>query len=165
MLARRRPLRTLVATLVAALVATPDAHAVLCGTILDPISVSATPVSFATYDPLRSTATQASGTVRITCGLPVDLLPSFVVRLSRGQSATYTPRTLRSGASTLAYNLYTSAALGTVWGDGTGGTSARSVSGTLQVGSINLTAFGAITQGQLVGAGTYTDMITVTVQY
>lgn len=145
--------------------AAPRAHAVVCGTLLDPISVTASTVAFGTYDPLLPGATLANGNVRIACGLGVDVLPSFVVRLSRGQSVSYAPRYLKAGTTSLAYNLYTTAALATVWGDGTAGTSVRSISGTLLVGSINLPVYGAIAPGQLVGAGTYTDTITVTVEY
>jgi len=143
----------------------PQVRAVVCGTILDPISVSASTVMFGTYDPLLPRATLASGNVRIACGLGVDVLPSFVVRLSRGQSANYAPRYLKSGTASLAYNLYTTAALAAVWGDGTAGTSVRGSSGALLIGSINLPVYGAIAPGQLVGAGTYSDTITVTVEY
>jgi spore coat protein U-like protein len=151
--------------LLVGLLIAPRAHAVVCGTVLDPISVTASTVAFGTYDPLLSSARLANGNVRIACGLGVDVLPSFVVRLSRGQSASYAPRYLKSGITSLAYNLYTTAALATVWGDGSAGTSVRSISGTLLVGSINLPVYGAIAPGQLVRAGTYTDTITVTVEY
>ncbi|RAP59344.1 spore coat U domain-containing protein [Oleiagrimonas sp. MCCC 1A03011] len=141
------------------------AHAALCGTVLTPISASATAVNFGNYDPGGGSAVQASGTITVRCSLLIDVLPSFTVSLSRGQSTTYFPRTMLSGAHALSYNLYTSSALATVWGDGSGGTSTVTNSGVLQVGSLNLTVYGAIPTGQYVNPGSYADSITVTVTY
>jgi spore coat protein U-like protein len=68
---------------------------------------------------------------------------------------------MTKGSSTLRYNLYTSATHATIWGDGTGETAPRG--GNLLGG--NFTVYGRIPARQNVLVGTYSDMITVTVDY
>ncbi|KGI77288.1 hypothetical protein LF63_0111470 [Oleiagrimonas soli] len=143
----------------------PRAQAAVCGTVLSPVSASATAVNFGVYDPASGNADQSSGTVTVSCGIPLDVLPSFTISLSRGQAASYAPRRMASGANTLSYNLYTDAARATVWGDGSAGTSTVTRSGTLLLGSVSLTVYGAVPTGQYVAPGSYADTITVTVSY
>lgn len=139
--------------------------AALCGTILSPVSVTATPVDFGVYDPSTGGTTTANGSVTIACGLSVDALPNFIVSLSQGQAPSYSPRRMVSGVSNLNYNLYTTASHTTIWGDGSGGTSTQSNGGLVVLGSLNFTVYGGILGGQFIRAGAYTDSIVVTVSY
>jgi spore coat protein U-like protein len=80
-----------------------------------------------------------------------------------GASGTVTLRTLESGANSVQYGLYTSAAYSTYWGDGTGGSSTVIHNGTGS--ATNLTIYGQIPLQGLPPAGTYSDTVTVTVTY
>ena len=143
------------------------AFALLCGQEVGTIVVSATPVNFGIYDPSSISSTSANGSVSIECGiLGVDVLPSFAVSLSVGQAASYAPRKMLSGPSSLSYNLYTTASHAIVWGDGTGGTSTNAYDGLISLlASTSLTVYGSIPAGQYVISGSYTDTIVVTVTY
>jgi spore coat protein U-like protein len=129
-------------------------------------SVSATAVNFGTYNPLSGTPDDATGTVTLTCNVLAGLFTSWTVALSTG-NGSYSPRLLKSGVSSLSYNLYTSAAHSNVWGDGSGTTTLVSDQATLIVGTniSHYTVYGRISTGQDAAAGTYTDTIVVTVNY
>jgi len=136
--------------------------------LLQSCSVSATAVNFGVYNPLSGTATDATGTVSVTCGVTlIGLFASWTVKLSQGSSGSFATRQLTSGASTLSYNLYTNAARTSIWGDGTGGTAVISDTQLLIVGSNtnNYTAYGRVPAGQDRAAGTYNDTIIVTLVY
>ena len=136
--------------------------------VLESCDVSATPLPFGVYNPANASPTDATGTVTVTCEVSlVGLLASWSIKMSPGGSASYAPRRLSSGAATLSYNLYTSSARTTVWGDGSGGTGVVSDSQTLLVGSNAnyYTVYGRIPALQDVKAGSYSDSIVVTVLY
>jgi spore coat protein U domain-containing protein, fimbrial subunit CupE1/2/3/6 len=130
-------------------------------------SVAATGVNFGIYNPLSGVPNQATGTVTVTCDVLVGLLTSWTVSLGTGNGGTFSPRLLGSGGSHLTYNLYTSAAYSSVWGDGSGTTTLVSDQRTLIVGSniSSYTVYGRIPAGQDPAAGTYLDTIVVTVNY
>ncbi len=130
---RQYVIGALVATLIPA-----QASAISCGTALNPLSVSATGVSFGAYDPLTP---------------------------SSGSANRFSPRAMTSGASVPSYDLYTAAARTSIWGDGTSDTETRSYDGLLVLGHVELAIHGAIPQGQFVSAGAYTDTIIVTIEY
>ena len=130
-------------------------------------SVGTTGVAFGTYNPTLGTADTANGNIAVTCSALVIFTASYVISLSKGASATYTPRFMNLLGVHLNYNLYTTAAFASIWGDSTGGTVTVSDSYTA-IGlseTKNYTVFGQIPALQTVGVGTYTDSITVTVTY
>lgn len=142
------------------------ARAGLCGTFLDPMSVAATGLGFGNY--LPASVSTSNSTITMSCGLlGLDLLPSFTVALSAGNSASMITRKMVFGAQSLNYNIYTTSGYATVWGDGTGGSVTQSVNGgLLQLGSTNFTAYGRLPAGQYVSAGgPYLDTITVSVTF
>jgi spore coat protein U-like protein len=140
------------------------AQALLCGTVLDPISVSSTTLVFGNY--LAPSQSAANHTVTISCGLGLDLLPSFTVALSAGQAASFGPRKMSFGAALLNYNIYTTPGFATVWGDGSGATVTQSFNGSLlSLGSTTFTGYGRVPAGQYVAPGGYTDTLTVTVTF
>jgi len=145
------------------LLTTRPAAALLCGTFLDPISISASDLNFGVYVP--SSASAANTTVTVSCGLPVDLLTDFRISLSPGRSLNAGARLMQQGGSQLGYNIYTDAQYGTVWGDGTSGSIDQGYSHLLSLGSAVFTGYGRLPQGQYVPAGTYSDRITVTVTF
>jgi len=136
--------------------------------LLQSCSVSAVPVNFGIYNPLAGAPATATGTVTVTCTVTlIGLLESWTVALSSGNSGNFTTRLLANGSSSLGYNLYTSAAYSSVWGDGSGATSVVSGSQPLGVGTTNnyYTVYGRIPAGQDAAAGTFTDTIVVTLNY
>jgi spore coat protein U-like protein len=140
------------------------AQALLCGTVIEPVRVTTTGLAFGSYFPGASSDLHVNGTLKVDCGaLSVDLLPDFTVQLSAGNAGTPSPRYMLNGTTHLNYNLYTTSGYSTVWSTGAGQT--VSYSSGLSLGTINLTVYGAVFKGQFVTPLTYTDSITVTVNY
>lgn len=137
-------------------------------------NVTATGVAFGVYNPLTGTDLNSTGNINFSCtrtGL-LDLTPgvSYSIQPGPGNSGTYVPRRMSSGANTMNYNLYRDAARTLIWGDGTGGSSAQG--GNVSFPLLNLssvtrdndhTIYGRIFGGQNVAVGSYTDTISVTV--
>ena len=124
-------------------------------------SISATSVSFGSYDVFASTPTDTTGTVSFTCTGNADV----TITLSKGGGSTFNPRTLSGGTDTLNYNLYKDAARTTIWGDGTGSTSSYTQLNVPNSTAQNLTIYARIPAAQDVSAGTYTDSVTVTIDF
>jgi spore coat protein U-like protein len=126
-----------------------------------------TAVAFGNYNPISATPVTATGVVSVTCSALVLFTASYVISMNAGNSGTLPNRFMLLSAVHLNYNLYTTAADTTVWGDGTVGTGTVSDSYT----AIGLSAtrtynvFGLLPALQAVGVGTYTDTVTVTVTY
>lgn len=131
-------------------------------------TASATGVAFGNYNPTNSSPTDATGNVHVFCTvLLVSILSQINTSLSTGNSGSYADRKMSSGANLLSYNLYKEATHTTVWGDGTGGTGifTDNILITVLGTSVDHTIYGSIPAGQYVAAGSYTDTITVTVEY
>lgn len=132
-------------------------------------SVSALPTAFGSYNPFSPSAVDSTGRVTVSCSLGglLSLLVSYTIRLSAGGAGSYAPRRMSSGANTLNYNLYTSNARTTVWGNGTASTGTISDGYLLGLGTTvrNYTVYARLPAPQNVRAGSYLDSITVTVDY
>jgi spore coat protein U-like protein len=136
--------------------------------LLQSCSVSATALSFGSYDPTSATARDSTGTVTVTCTVTlVGLLASWDILLSTGNGGSFNPRNLLSGGNSMQYNLYTNAGRTQVWGDATGGTAKVSDTQLMVVGTTqrSYTTYGRIPALQDLAPGTYTDTITVTLNY
>ncbi|WP_171910157.1 Csu type fimbrial protein [Rickettsiella grylli] len=130
-------------------------------------SVGTQAVAFGSYVTTSPTPKTANGNVAVTCSALVIYSASYIIRLAKGNSATYTPRFMNSLGVHLNYNLYTTAAFTSIWGDATGGTVSVSDSYT-SIGlstTRNYTVFGRVPALQPVGPGTYTDSVLVSVTY
>ena len=135
-------------------------------------SVTASTLAFGTYDPLSGTPTDSTTTLNVSCtkGAPSSETVNYTIALSTG-SGSYVNRTMSSGSQVMNYNLYTTNARTTVWGDGTGATVTSSNSFSLTTSTPtrnrNHTVYGRIPAGQDVGAGGYLTgtPITVTVTF
>lgn len=147
--------------------ATEVANLVVDAEVLSSCSIATAPVNFGVYDPLGthnlSPLDNSAGEVRITCanGLPV------VVRLGQGSTPDGTStadapvRQMASGIERLAYNLYTDAPGGTVWGDTTATGVARLGTGALD----SLLIHGRVPAGQNPAAGIYADTVVASVDF
>ncbi len=130
-------------------------------------TVSASNLSFGQYLPSSGSAVDTTGNVAVTCSGLLSVLVGYTISLSTGASGSYAARALNSGANSLAYNLYTNLLRTTVWGNGSG---SSTVSGSILVQLVvpttnNHTVYGRIPASQNVAPGSYSDTITVTVNY
>lgn len=124
---------------------------------------SVSPVAFGGYDVFDSSPVLSTGAISFECS---DMGPTDTLRidLDGGHSGSVAARSLVGGVFQLAYGLYLDAARSLLWGDGTGGSTSY---GPVLPGNGVTTVYlyGAIPAGQDVGAGVYTDTITITVVY
>ena len=127
-------------------------------------TASTTAVSFGTYDTLSPANDDSAGTVLADCNAGER---NLVVSISGGSSGSIAARTLRNGAITLNYNLYTTAARNVIFGDGVTGSTVvmNFVNSSGGVRHYDATVYGRIPPLQAVGAGLYTDVVTVTVTF
>ena len=128
-------------------------------------SASASALAFPAYTPGGGAKT-GNTSISVKCTKNT----AYTVALNAGTTTggSLTQRLLASGANTLQYNLYTSAALTTVFGDGT--SSSGTVAGTgAGVATTNtVTVYGNLPDSatnQAAVPGSYADTITVTVTY
>ncbi len=131
-------------------------------TLVSDCLISATDLNFGTAGLLTSALT-ASSAVTLNC---TNQAPwTLALSTGSGSGATFSNRLLaRSGGTqTVGYNLYTSSAYTTVWGDGTGSSSTAAGTGTGLAQST--TVFGRVPAQTTPQAGTYRDSIIVTVIY
>ena len=137
---------------------TATATIAVTANVVDSCTISATALSFGTYS---GTALPAQATITVTC---TDL-GTYTVGLNGGTTTGGTDQArLLAGPSTytLAYNLYTTSALTTIWGN----TSAHNwQSGTGTGSAQTLTVYGNIAAGQTLYVGSYTDSVTATITY
>ena len=118
--------------------------------------------AFGIYDPFNTAPVDitAANFVSVTC----KGNGAATIDLSTGNSGSYFPRTMSNGIDTLTYNLYTTANLTSVWGDGTGGT--MDVSFPYQGNTtMSYSVYGRIPAQQDVTSGSYNDSIIITVTF
>lgn len=157
---RRRQCLAQLGVLVVCGLLTAPARATITGNC----TASATGVSFGIYNLLSATPLASTGTITVNCSGATQITGnnSVTVSLSTGQSGTFTARSLGAGFS---YNLYQDAAYSEIWGDGTGTSTQYTGSVTNGHPSFNATVYGEIPALQNPAPGSYTDTITVTVNY
>jgi spore coat protein U-like protein len=119
-------------------------------------------VNFGNYNVFTVTNLDSTGTITFQCNAAAA---NIFITLSRGQSSTYNPRTMKKGAEALNYNLYRNAARTNIWGDGTGGTVRYNNANPPNNSNVNLTVYGRVPAGQDVSAGSYTDTISATINF
>jgi spore coat protein U-like protein len=118
-----------------------------------------TGVSFGTYDVFATSPNAATGTIEILCTPGIG---TWTLTLSSGNSPSFPGRYMLQGMEPLNHNLYTDAGATLIWGDGTGGTTYVTGSGS---GHFTFTVYGLLPAGQDVSPGTYTDTITITLTF
>jgi spore coat protein U-like protein len=121
--------------------------------------VGGVPLAFGVVTP----SVQRDGTVTISAVCTVGTPYTLALDAGTGTGATVASRRMTSGGDTLDYSLYQDASRTTLWGDGTGGTSTRSSTGTGL--SQSFTVYGRVPSSAAAAVGSYTDTITVTATY
>jgi spore coat protein U-like protein len=130
-------------------------------------NVSVANVSFGTYNPFAAGANETTGDVVVECGAILAVDMSYAVKLSAGGGA-FAARRMASGADLLNYQLYTDTNRTQVWGDGTASTAFISLAYGLALLSSrtdHIAVYARAPAGQNVKPGTYTDTITVRVDF
>lgn len=127
-------------------------------TVSSSCSVSASNLSFGNYDPASASDTVASSTISVTC----SLLTPYTISLNDGTFASGGTRQMGSGASRLSYQLYRDVGLTGVFGLAS---SLLGVSGIGTGAAAATVVYGKIPKNQTVAPGSYSDEITVTVDY
>lgn len=122
---------------------------------------SVTGLNFGTYSAASPSASDATGQMIFVC---TNVQGAITIRLSAGSAGRFTPRQMGSGRGRLDYNLYIDAARTQIWGDGTGGSSLRTLV-PLNNAATTLEIFGRIPPRQFVPAGIYSDTILITLEY
>jgi spore coat protein U-like protein len=125
-------------------------------------TVSASAVSFGTYNVFDTAPNDSTGTVTLNCNGGAR---NVAITISKGASPTLATRFMNMGLELLLYNLYQDASRTVIWGDGGGGSQMKIVDNPPNNKDMPMTIFARIPAGQDVSAGSYRDAVTVTVQY
>jgi spore coat protein U domain-containing protein, fimbrial subunit CupE1/2/3/6 len=147
--------------------ATNTANLSVTASVTANCTIATTPVAFGAYDPITtnaSTALNGSGSVSITCtsGASATVTLGQGSNANAGSTDTAPLRRMSDGGTNfLSYSLYQDTGRTTAWGN-TGPTGVAST-GTGAVAS--LTVYGAVSGGQNVPAGSYTDTVVATVTF
>ena len=132
-------------------------------------TVAAIPLAFGAYDPFRVTHTDSTGNIAVTCTGTAGEGVSYTVALSAGVAGGFAPRRLSSPSlSQINYNIYTSAARITVWGNAAAGTLIVTDAYALPATSStrNYPTYGRIFSGQkTTPVGSYSDAIVITLLF
>lgn len=130
-------------------------------------NVNASGVSFGGYNVFSPIPLDATGSISVDCNIPArnpHAPLTVTVSISPGNSGSFAQRTMQGPGSVLNYNLYMSPSFSSVWGDGSGGTNVRTALVTRDT-PLTATIYGRIPARQNVSAGSYSDLLTVTVTW
>jgi spore coat protein U-like protein len=125
-------------------------------------SVSTTSVDFGTYDVFDPAPNDSTGSVTLNCNGGAK---NVTVAINRGGASSFALRRMRQGTEQLFYNLFVDAARTTIWGDGSSGTQTYDVGNPPNNKDETLTIYARVPAGQDVSSGSYSDSVTVTVNY
>jgi len=117
--------------------------------------------AFGLYDPSSSIATVTTGEIDYQC----NKVATLRISLATGASGSFAQRKMLGPSGALAYNLYLDAARTMIWGDGTGGSQQYRAVGPPNDSPQSVLMYGAIPPRQNVGAGVYTDVLVVTIDF
>jgi len=129
-------------------------------TVVNNCNISATNLNFGATG-LLSSALKATASITAQC-INGD---AYRIALNGGTTANVAARqmTRSGGGGTVNYQLYVDSGLTTTWGDGTGGTTQATGTGTGN--SQVLTVYGEVPAQTTPAPGTYTDTITATISF
>lgn len=114
-------------------------------------------VSFGVYDPFAASSLDSAGEITVTCDAPA----TYRISLSPG-GGTFNARAMQNGGVPLYYNLYVDFSRATIWGDGTAGTA--TVSGSA-ANVAHVSVYGRMPARQNAAVGSYSDVLTVIVEF
>jgi spore coat protein U-like protein len=126
-------------------------------------SVSTVGVNFGGYSTLSASNVSSTGTITINCNRKISTVLSIGASPNSGG---FQPRQMKmaSGSDLLSYNLYTTSAQTTIWGDGTSGTSTVPLS-VYRSTPKDAIIYGLLPASQDVYVGSYSESLVVTVDF
>jgi spore coat protein U-like protein len=130
--------------------------------IVDSCDVQATNLAFGAYSPSAGSAHNGTSTISVYCTVGTGYSLGLDVGTGGGG---FSARKMTAGSNEISYNLFTSAARTTVWGDGTASTGTVSGTGAGLFSAVSHTVYGQIGINQDSAPGTYTSTITVTLTF
>lgn len=133
---------------------------VATATVVNNCTISTNAVNFGSVGLLSSTLS-AVGSISARC----TNNDAFEISLNGGGSANVAARVMQrtGGGGAVNYQLYTDAAHGIPWGDGTAGTSMSMGTGTGNAQTINV--YGAVPVQTTPAPGSYSDTVTATIAF
>lgn len=128
--------------------------------------VTVTPLTFGSYDIFMMSAKAATAQITIICNDKPTAPATVQLNLSPGSSGNFGQRAMTGsgGGAPLLYNIYTTAGLSAVLGDGSGGSTAPTNLVDKTAPWI-VTLYGSIPPRQPVLVGTYSDSLIATILY
>lgn len=129
--------------------------------VIDACSMTAGDLDFGNYTSISGSNVDATSTVDVTCTNGT----AYTVVLNAGSTSggSLSARLMTDTTNTLQYNLYTTSARTTIWGDGSGGTDSVTGTGTGLLQS--LTVYGRVPASQNVPVGSYSDLVTAEISF
>jgi spore coat protein U-like protein len=139
-----------------------SANLTVTATVTNNCTISTTPLSFGTYDPVGANASanlDGVGSVVVACTKGKDAN----IGLDLGSNANGTTRRMASGGEFLSYELYSDSGRSTVWGNASGSWQATGAAPSKAARSF--TVYGRVPSNQDVPAGNYADTVLATVNF
>ena len=127
-------------------------------TVATSCSVSASDLAFGTYDGTSAVDATTTSTINVNC----SLLTPYTIGLNDGSNAAGSVRRMGSGTSRLSYEIYRDPAMTGIFGTVAATLGVSGIGTGLAVPNI---IYGKIPKNQNVTPGSYTDQVTVTVDY
>lgn len=131
--------------------------------------ISATALAFGQYVPSGSGASDFTATVEVTCAASGTTSVPIDGRISLTGAGGYARRELTDGPNRLRYQLFLDPARTILWGDGSGGTHTKSITGMVGAAAPfreTVVVYGRILARQSdAGVGTYADQIIAVLNY
>lgn len=143
---------------ISAFAGTATATIAVSTTVTNACTINNGTLSFAAY---TGSALTATGSLTVNC--TNNGAYNIALNKGTGTGASFATRYMTNGTYELGYNIYTSSADTTVWGDGSGSTATVSGTGTGSSQTVNV--YGAIPANESAISGTYTDTVTATITY
>lgn len=134
-------------------------------TLVASCNISGSVLNFGSgIDPLAAAVPiDASSTLTVQCTNTTPYSVSLNAGVNAGGASVFGSRAVKSGAHLVGYQLYLDTGRATVWGDGSA--SSSTVSGTGSGSNQSLTIYGRLPSLSGAVPGSYTDTVTVTVNY
>jgi spore coat protein U-like protein len=131
-------------------------------------TINTSSMSFGSYDVFSNLPLDSAGTVSVNC--TKNVVKANVTLSASSASGIFNPRRMkRSGGSDLLdYNIFLDVSRAVIFGNGSGGTSIidlKRPTGPPAPWFQNINIYGRIFPGQDVSVGSYSDILTVTVNF
>lgn len=126
-------------------------------TVVASCAATATDLAFGTYDPAAASDKTATSTISVNCSLSTP----YTISLNNGSNFS-TTRQMAAGASRLGYQLYRNIGVTQIFG---AVANLQSAVGTGTGALQSVTVYGVIPNTQNVAPGSYSDLITLSIDY